>query len=342
LSRQAFEEETSGFFLIEQGSLPQGWRKADRTEAGPIRGKCVYATGDANGTRPEDKKGPHGNGPDMDQDDKDKKKEPEPCPPDGATTPGQPTGLAQYNFHLMLASLHIYDIPVGCNVPLGPSSYFKVTYNSREANQPQSFTFSNMGSRWLFSWLSYVEDDPTDVGGPVDLYKRGGGKEPYDGFVNGVSLPQTDVRAEMEIVSASPIVYERHLSSGAVEVFSESDGAATAPRKIFLTGITDSAGNTLTFTYDEELRLVSATDAIGRVTTVSYELEGDPLKITTVTDPYDRSAHFEYDDLGRLIKIIDVIGMSSEFEYDGSDFIRALTTPYGKTSFRKGNGPYKE
>jgi len=77
------------------------------------------------------------------------------------------------------------------------------------------------------------------------------------------------------------------------------------------------------------------------VTTVSYELAGDPLKITKVTDPYDRSALFEYDESGRLVKIADVIGITSEFEYGVNyeyvsstmDFIRALTTPYGTTTF---------
>jgi YD repeat-containing protein len=152
----------------------------------------------------------------------------------------------------------------------------------------------------------------------------------------------------MKIVSTSPIIYERQSSSGAVEVFSQTDGATTAPRKVFLTQSRDAAGNTLSFNYDGQLRLVSATDAIGRVTTVSYELAADPLKVTKVTDPYNRSALFEYDDSGRLVKITDVIGITSEFEYGvnqeyltaTSDFIRAMTTPYGTTTFRSGIGPY--
>jgi hypothetical protein len=54
MSREAFEEEISGFFLLEQGRLPDGWRSASRGETEPVRGKCVYATSDGNATRPCD------------------------------------------------------------------------------------------------------------------------------------------------------------------------------------------------------------------------------------------------------------------------------------------------
>jgi YD repeat-containing protein len=217
---------------------------------------------------------------------------------------------------------------------------FLLTYNQREANQPTTFTFSNLGKRWSHGWMSYVEDDPSSVGAPIVLFPRGGGQEPYNGFVSGVSARQADTRAVLTIVSTSPIKYEREFSDGSKEVFAQSDGATTAPRRIFLTESKDSQGNKLTFTYDSQLRLVSVTDAISQVTTLYYELASDPLKITKVTDPFGRAARFAYDDLGQLTRITDVIGLVSELEYGSSDFIRALTTPYGTTVFEKGAGPY--
>ena len=51
---------------------------------------------------------------------------------------------------------------------------------------------------------------------------------------------------------------------------------------------------------------MAITDAIGQVTTLSYELPADPLKITRVTDPFGRYASFEYDAAGRLSRITDV------------------------------------
>ena len=255
MSREAFEEEISGFFLIEQGNLRPGWRRANRAEAEPVRGMCAYGIGDVRNTRDQDffcaLFGFCG------EEEQSAKKDDADVVDECKT----PTGMAQYSFHALRASLHIYDVPLGCQAPRGPSGYFKVTYNQREATQPSTFTFSNLGPRWTFGWLSYVEDDPTAVGQPVEVYKRGGGREPYEGFVNGVSAPQADTRAILKIVSTSPIVYERHLANGAVEVFSQTDGAATAPRKVFFTQKKDLAGNTMSFAYDGQLRLVSATDA---------------------------------------------------------------------------------
>ena len=190
--------------------------------------------------------------------------------------------MAQYAFHLSLASLTIFDRPVGYSPPVGPSVGFMVRYNHKEATQPATFYYSNLGPRWTFDWLTYIEDDPANVGDPVERYVRGGGREPYDGFVNGVSAPQEDVRAVITITSESPIVYERELPDGSIEVYSETDGAATAPRKVFMKEWKDPQGNKLTFTYDADLRLVSVTDAIDQVTTLSYALGSDPLKITKV------------------------------------------------------------
>ena len=48
-----------------------------------------------------------------------------------------------------------------------------------------------------------------------------------------------------------------------------------------------------------------------------------------------RSAEFDYTD-GRLERITDVIGMESSFEYGTEDFISAMTTPYGRTTFNRG------
>ncbi len=53
--------------------------------------------------------------------------------------------------------------------------------------------------------------------------------------------------------------------------------------------------------------------------------------------PFGRFATFDYDSMGRLTRITDVIGLVSEFTYAGAgDFIAALTTPYGTTSFSRG------
>src|SRR6266567_4489699 len=102
----------------------------------------------------------------------------------------------------------------------------------------------------------------------------------------------------------------------------------------------DPQGNAIKLSYDSQMRVIAVTDAIGQVTTLSYGLPTDPLKITKVTDPFGRSATFSYTADGHLAKIMDVIGITSEFTYGQNDFISSMTTPYGVTSFRTGNGPY--
>ena len=129
---------------------------------------------------------------------------------------------------------------------------------------------------------------------------------------------------------------------GTRKVFSQSDGSIGSSRKIFLTKLIDPYGNAVSLSYDANLRVVTITDAIGQVTTISYDHPTDIFKITKVTDPFGRFATFDYDASGRLIEITDVIGLTSEFTYDvdgangsKSDFIVKLTTPYGDTTFTK-------
>jgi RHS repeat-associated protein len=314
MSREAFEEESTGYFLIAGGRLPPGWRKPPPQEVDGVRGKCHVGLpkGSMSGKHVSQKGGCNGRCPDK--------------------------GLAGYTFYDGLASLNITDNPVGYSPPVGPSIDFWLTYNQREATQPQTFTYSNVGHQWTHDFLAYVEDDPSNLGEPVELFLRGGGAETYEGFENNVSEPQLETRAVMTIVSTNPIEYERQLPDGSIEIYAQPDGA-TAPRKVFLTEWQDPQGNAVTLTYDAQLRLVSVTDAIGQVTTLSYGMLENPLRITKVTDPFGRTAVLEYDEDENLVSITDVIGMTSEFSYGSGYFIRSLTTPYGTTTFRGGNFP---
>jgi len=210
--------------------------------------------------------------------------------------------------HLMVVSLRISDTPVGYAPPRGPSMFFNVTYNQREAFQPTTFSFSNLGPKWTINWLSYIEDDPTNPAATAYPAVSGGGRDTFDGFDTATHTyqPEPYKRSVLVRVSSSPIRYERHLSDGTVEVFAQPDGASTLPRRVFLTETRDPQGNAATFTYDAQLRLVAVTDAIGQVTTLSHESPTDSRKLTRVTDPFGRFATFEYDGSGRLARITDV------------------------------------
>ena len=162
-----------------------------------------------------------------------------------------------------------------------------------------------------------------------------GGVERYAyADVNNVYPRHYRSAAVLAQVSANPVVYERRHADGSKEINGLSDGGVPGSRRVFLTSIVDPHGQALTFTWDAQLRLVALTDALGQVTTLQYE-DADSLKVTSVTDPFGRIARFTYDANGRLESATDVINLTSRFVYGEAEFIAALQTPYGTTTFRE-------
>jgi YD repeat-containing protein len=229
----------------------------------------------------------------------------------------------------------LWDSPIGYTPPVGPAIRFEIAYNHRVDPQPQTPFFGGVGPMWEFNWLSYIEESVM-ISAPYAariVHLRGEGVEWYHTY-----SPPTHwrSRAALVMVSSDPPRYERRLPDGSIEVFALGDRPASVPgRHVFLTEVIDPQGLTATLDYDASFRLVSITDAVGQVTTLEYLDPANPLAITRVTDPFGRAATLEYDSAGRLTVVTDVIGMASRFVYRESDFIAALTTPYGTTAFRR-------
>jgi YD repeat-containing protein len=246
------------------------------------------------------------------------------------------SGMARYSAHAMLASLTIEDTPLRYTPPLGLPINFTVTYCQRDTQQPTTFNYSNLGSKWTSNWLSYVTDDPTNASAPVVISVPGGGAEAYSGYDPASQSYSPDPQSHALLVRTSSTTYEKRFPDGSKQVFSLSDGANVYPRNIFMTQWIDASGNSVGIAYDGTFRITTITDALGQITTLSYELVTDPLKITKVTDPFGRFATFTYTN-GQLTKITDEIGIQSQFTYTtGSDFIASLTTPYGTSNFVTG------
>lgn len=243
--------------------------------------------------------------------------------------------MAGYSVHSMLVSLNIQDTPVGYTPPRGPRMNFTVTYNQRETQQPAMMNYSNLGPKWTFNWLSFVWDDPAVGFMPLStVYRAGGGSQTYAQTDPMWMHPQNG--ASLSSSGNNPRYYFRELPDGTMQVFGLSDGATTYPRKLFLTRVIDPARNAVDIGYDSQLRVTTLTDALGQVTTISYELSSDPYKITKVTDPFGRFATFQYVN-GQLTTITDVVGIQSGVTYvPGTDTVDSLTTPYGTTTFLSG------
>ena len=182
---------------------------------------------------------------------------------------------------------------------------------------------------WTFNSLAYVTDN--GLNGARFVYLRGHSAEFYG---NGQTASSGVTKATLTEISHNPAHYERTLRDGTVETYDLADRAASLPdRRVFLTSVTDPQGHTIAYTYDSSFRIVAVTDAIGQVTTLAYEAS-NPNLLTKVTDPFGRYATLGYDAEGRLSSITDAAGMTSTFTYTTGDFITAMTTPYGTTSFR--------
>jgi RHS repeat-associated protein len=318
ITRGALDAESSGYFLAPGGEPAAGWREVGRGEAEAVRGMGFVSLFEYLATTLLDRlaKGP-----------------PKVC-----------HGMCGYDVTEMLVSLRLSDTPAGYAPPRGPAVFTTLVYNQREAGQPANFSFFNVSAKWTLNWLSYIQDDPKLAGANVSRYATGGGGVTYSGYSSktGAFTPDTRDASLLVRTNASPVTYERRMADGGREVYAQSDGAATFPRKVFLTQIFDAAGNAITLIYESQNRLASIQDALGRATMLSYELASQPLLVTRITDPFGRSAKLDYDAKGRLVQITDVAGLTSQFTYDASSLINSMTTPYGTTKFAYGEtGTYR-
>ena len=276
---------------------------------------------------------------------------------------GSMVGMASYTIQAMLTSLSIGDIPLSYSPPRGAAVRFGLQYSQHEANQPAVFNYWNMGQKWTSAWLCYINDYNTAVTdqygnttyiylAPPTVYLPGGGVEVFD--QPGIELNTSAVEQGANplfqyrnpqgsrgdvITQLDLTTFQRTLRNGTVEMYAQPAGALdVSPHPILITRRTDPHGNTTTFHYDAQKRLVAVQDALGQVTTLTYGLPSDPLKVTQVTDPFGRSCQLAYNAQGQLQDITDPTGIQSNFTYQaGSDFINSLTTPYGTSTFAFGD-----
>ncbi|MEZ5406207.1 MAG: hypothetical protein R3F23_08595 [Verrucomicrobiia bacterium] len=323
MSTKAIDEESTGYCLVPAGErLPKGWHSVTEEEIADIWGKGKDTTLDPDETKCTDSK--------------------ELAPAEGE----EGIGMAVATVHSLVNSLHINDIPVAYKPPVGSEIRFKIMYNQREVQNPANFTFSNFGSKWTFNWSRYViddgpnpeinEDDPPTIKASLKVTCYGGADRYHYDAQNKTLLRETENRSELNKISDNPIRYERNLADGSVEIYDRSDASQVPGRKIFITQTIDPQGNKTQIHYDNDNRIVAIQDSIGQVSTLSYESKDDPYRITKITDPYGRNSTLNYSSQGALSKITDVKGLPSNFEYGSGNFIKTLTTPYGKKQFSYG------
>jgi RHS repeat-associated protein len=332
VSAKAVDDESSGYFLVPGNVVAQhpenGWRvvAANSAEAGAVYGMgntfnalpgCVTCA--------------------------DRSTTPINAGQGGSSTPQMTLASAS----MAKASLTLTDTPVGYRPQKGLPSLVTIRYNAGDGDQPGSFSFSNLGPLWSHSWQAYIQDDPNNPGSNVKRIAGGGGGYDYDVLAQlnqsiynsstGYFTAETYDNSQLMRIPAtgSATSYVRNMPDGGQETYALSNGATTWPRIMFLTAVTDPAGNETTLNYDSHFRLTSIIDAMGRKTTFQYGLGN--LLITRIIDPFGRYSQLNYNsDTGQLVSITDPIGITSSFVYGSpseTDFITSLTTPYGTSKF---------
>lgn len=314
----SIDEMSSGYFLVPASMLKgeDGWQEVTAEE-----GRNVFGRDGGHGMEP-----PGENVTDDSEKagDEEEKKD---CV----------TGMPSYVFHPMPGAVRVSDVPVGYSPPVGRGIFFKINYNDLDSGAPVSAPpFSNVGITWSTDWVSWIDHPgnfPFFTSLPVTVHLMGGGVETSTYNAVEQRFGPND-RSFATIVRSGTSTYLRGLPDGSQELYDTPDDPAY-PSRVFLTRLIDPQGNTTSFSYDSNMRLVGVTDAIGQVTTIQYTHPTDIYKITSVTDPFGRHASLQYNVAGQLTGVTDVLNLSSTFTYDASGFIATMTTPYGTTIFRK-------
>jgi RHS repeat-associated protein len=308
-SAATLDEEASGYFLVPEGRLPPGWRAVSASE-----GRGIWGRGNTGSNHDSGANGP--------------KSSSKPC--------GSGGGCTAADVELEVVGLQLHDMPVGYRPPVGPPVNFYLYYSHRDAQQPATFSYTNFGPKWTFTWLSYIT---VNSGTAATVYSRGGGNEPYTFSSGSVTSaypgPYSQAILTRTLSGGSPTSFMLTYPDGSFEQFNQALGS-----QFFMTAVGDPAGNRVTLTYDGQMRIVAITDAVGQVSTISYGLSGSPLLVTQITDPFGRSASFTYNASGQLAAVTDVLGITSNYTYGQGtdpDFINTLTTPYGSTTFTYGD-----
>ena len=92
------------------------------------------------------------------------------------------------------------------------------------------------------------------------------------------------------------------------------------------TALIDRNGNTTTYEYDEEERLVRITAPGNQETVLTYGSDG---LLEQVTDPAGRLSEFEHDATGNLTRITDPDGSQWQYAYDADHLLTTVTDPRG-------------
>ncbi len=221
-------------------------------------------------------------------------------------------GLPRYFVNTATLNLVVQDT-VFQSSGLGPEINLTLTYNSA------STTGGIFGHGWTFSYEWLLEQ----VDEKINVRKGSGQSIPFTLATSG----STDRPAE-----ASPPagIFHRLLSYGDYWLYIEKDSSVfyrfdRVPGMNIgrLTAISDYHGNTVKLDYGPRGNMETITDAAGRSIGFTFNEQN---RCTAFALPDGRQATFTYDERGCLIRTVDLMGIDVDYQYDASHSLTRMVT----------------
>ena len=114
-------------------------------------------------------------------------------PVPSAVAPARQGGMPQYPLSSGEREPDHRRCAAGLHAAGRPAVSLRLSYNHRDGRQPQTMTYGNVGPLWTFNSLAYVTDNFYQITPPYPtaaVYLRGHGMELYEGVVSGHPLDE--------------------------------------------------------------------------------------------------------------------------------------------------------
>ena len=229
-------------------------------------------------------------------------------------------GSPVVQFNRASLNMYVHDTPLWYSPPKGPAVEITMSYNSLDATT-QNTAF---GNKWMFNYGSYAVEDTAANGGRISVIMPDGSTDNYT--PNGSSYV---AEAGNFTILTRPAANQYVLTFQDGSRWFYNRPAGTSSLQSYVTRMEDRWGYALIFGYDSQVHLTTITDAVGKVTTLTYLNN----RITRVTDPFGRMANFTYQG-SNLLGVTDMVGQGFSYNYDADKYITQLNTAQGNWQFK--------
>lgn len=256
-----------------------------------------------------------------------------PCSSSSKGAPVWMVNMVNLNFYMA-------DTPLWYDSPIGPPMELKLSYNSLTSHG------GRFGNKWQLNYESILYEAVDNNGVPVGMMiiMPDGKRELY--VANGPDNYLSPYQVFSRLTRLAANHFELTFPDGSVYVYKIPAGVSSTVS--LMVEIRDSHGQKLSLGHNAEAKLTTITDALGNVTTLSYNIDG---LVIQAADSFGRTALFEYDANRNLTKITDMGGYWTRFTYRHyvltNYYLESMTHAGGSWGFyfepsddTAGSGPY--